>query len=146
MNEMVKWSHTVYSASNGQNFTRFYAALRTGLSLGLIKTFFIFYFVYFECTAPAKIGSNIMWRVEASGNMEKCFTEPPSFAQDMLGFLVGVTACNNRNWKMNSTQIEKLMWEKYSEWVYELSPITKKVQPDRFNGRTQARLHATHTE
>ena len=80
MNEMEKWSNTFYSAENGQNFARFYAALRTGLSLGLIKILFIFYtglhVMYFECTAPAKIGGD-RWRVEASGNIEKCFTEPP---------------------------------------------------------------------
>ena len=72
MNEMEKWSNTFYSgntfysAANGQNFTRFYAALRTALSLGLIKILFIFYagfnVVYFECTAAAKIGGDV-WRV-----------------------------------------------------------------------------------
>jgi len=77
---MEKWSNTFYSAANVQNFTRFYAALRTGLSLDSVKILFIFYTglhaVYFECTAAAKIGGD-MWRVEASGNTEKYITEPP---------------------------------------------------------------------
>jgi len=45
------------------SFTRFYAAPRTGLSLGLIKILFIFYaglhVVYFECIAAAKIAGDV---------------------------------------------------------------------------------------
>ena len=99
MNEMEKWSNTFYSAANGQNFTRFFATLKTGLSLGLIKILFIFYtglhVVYFEWTAAAEIDGDV-WHVEASGNIEKCFTEPPELpvlCAWYCGFLVGVAAC-----------------------------------------------------
>jgi len=112
---MEKWSNTFYSSSNGQNFTRFYAALRTGWSLGLIKILFIFYaglhVVYFECSVGAKICGDV-WSVEASGNIEKCVTEPPELpilCTRYCGFPRRCRGCDNSNWKGNNTQTEKLM-------------------------------------
>lgn len=112
MSEMKKWSNTFYSAANGQNFTRFYAALRTALSLGLIKILFIFYtglhVVYFECTAPAKIGGD-MWHVEASGNIEKCFTEPPELPVLCARYCGFPRRCHSMLWP----QLKK---EWHSDW------------------------------